>query len=72
MLPIRLIHWTQFQHTLAEHLALLRVVVRAGSCRLVCNMGALLDGAWYHGACLYNQQYFLGLDAIVCPQCLDM
>ena len=53
------IHWIQFQHTLAEHLALLRVVILAESCLLVCTMGALLDGACYHGACLYNQQDIL-------------
>ena len=62
------IHWIQFQHTLAEHLALLRVVVHTESCLIVCTMGALLNGACYHGDCVYNQQDFLGLDAIVCPQ----
>ena len=61
------IHWIQFQHTHAEHLALLRVVVRVESCRLVCTMGALFDGSCYNGVCLYNQQGFLGLDSIVCP-----
>ena len=61
------IHWIQSQHTLAEHLAFLRVVEHTDSCLLVCTMGALLDGAFYHGACLYNQEDFLGLDAIVCP-----
>ena len=44
------IHWIQFQQTLAEHLALLR----AESYLLVCTMGALFDGACYHGVCLYN------------------
>ena len=62
------IHWIQFQHTLAEHLALLRVLVREESCLIVCTMVALLDGACYHGVCLYNKQDFLGLDAILCPQ----
>ena len=61
------IHWIQFQRILAEHLALLRVVVRAESCIFVCTMGALFDGACYHIVCLYNQQGFLGLDVIVCP-----
>ena len=60
------IHWVQFQHTLADHLALPRVVVRVNSCLLICTMVTIIDGSCYHGACLYNQQDFLGLDAIVC------
>ena len=55
------------QHTLVEHLDLLRVLVRAESCLLVFTMGELFYGACYHGVCLYNQQGFLGLDAIVFP-----
>ena len=61
------IHWIHLKHTLAETLALLCVVVRVESCLLVCIMGALLDGACCHGACFYNQQDFLVLDAIVRP-----
>ena len=60
------IHWEYFQHTLAEHLALLLVVTHEDYSSRVDTTVSLLDGV-YHESVLYrysNRLGFLDLDAI--------
>ena len=45
------IRWGDFQHTLAEHLALLPLVGHVESSSCVGTMGGLLDGVWHHDVC---------------------
>ena len=45
------IRWGDFQHTLAEHLALLPLVGHVESSSRVGTMGGLLDGVWHHDIC---------------------
>ena len=45
------IRWGDFQHTLAEHLALLPFVGHVESSSRVGTMGGLLDGVWHHDVC---------------------
>ena len=59
------IHWGYFQHTLAEHLALLLVVTHEDYSSRVDTTVSLLGGV-YHQSVLYsNWLGFLDLDAIV-------
>ena len=58
------IHWGYFQHTLAEHLALLLVVIHEDHFSRVDTTVSLLGGV-YHRSVLYNDRLgFLDRDAI--------